>query len=170
MTKFKFPYETSALRICQPLGEFYAVSLPVDLLLEVCASHTLSATMKKDESGYILNGTQRLVEDARLKEIARYINRFDSTFPNSIIIAGNHNFEEASDKEKLEQVNLKDSGSNVGPPSIWTIGVGKNGCFKLVIPSSKKQAAIIDGQIGFSLLHRPIQKLEKIWTYCVLYF
>lgn len=102
MTAIVFPYVTKALRVQQRLGTFYVAVLPAELLLQVAASDSMRAIMKPDGDGYELKGTQRLLQDKRLTEISHYINRVDSAFPNSIIIAANYDLESGFDQGELE--------------------------------------------------------------------
>ncbi len=82
----------------------YVAVLPAELLLQVAASDRLRATMNEDGSGYTLEGTQRLIQDKRLGEIAAYINRVDSAFPNTIIVAANYDLETGFDQGELEYI------------------------------------------------------------------
>lgn len=146
MMQFTFPYETKALQVDQRLGTFYVVALPAELLLQVAASDRMRATMKGDGSGYTLEGTQRLIQDNRLTEIGDYINRVDSAFPNSIIVAANYDLETGLDQGELEYISSEEDGKPIDASRVWTITESADGCHKLTIPSSDKLAAIIDGQ------------------------
>lgn len=146
MSSFTFPYKTRALRIEQRLGTFYVVSLPAELLLQVAASDSMRATLNADGMGYTLEGTQRLVQDKRLNEIADYINRVDSAFPNSIIVAANYDLETGFDQGELEYISTEEEGKALEASRVWTIKESEDGCHTLTIPSSDKLAAIIDGQ------------------------
>lgn len=127
-----FPFTASALKVAQPLGTFYVTVLPAELLLETCFSDHLRAT-RSNGVGYELHGTQRGIVVDRLRAIADYIDRYDSAFPNSLILAA----------------NLKEEDGNIEEDerARWSI-TEKQGCdsYSLVIPSSRKLAAIIDGQ------------------------
>lgn len=127
-----FPFMSPALKVIQPLGIFYVAVLPAEILLETTFSDQLRAT-KDDGTGYELRGTQRAITMDRLRDIAAYINRYDSGFPNSIILAANLNGENGTIDED-EAVR-------------WSISE-KPGCdsYVLNIPSARKLAAIIDGQ------------------------
>jgi DNA phosphorothioation-associated DGQHR protein 1 len=146
MSGFTFPYRTPALRVDQRLGAFYVVSLPAELLLQVAASDRMRATINADGTGYTLEGTQRLVQDKRLNEIADYINRVDSAFPNSIIVAANYNLETGFDQGELEYISTEEEGKTLDASHVWAITESRDGCHTLTIPSSDKLAAIIDGQ------------------------
>lgn len=146
MSSFTFPYKTRALRVEQRLGAFYVASLPAELLLQVAASDRMRATLNADGTGYTLEGTQRLVQDKRLNEIADYINRVDSAFPNSIIVAANYDLETGFDQGELEYISTEEEGKPLDASRVWTITESEDGCHTLTIPSSDKLAAIIDGQ------------------------
>lgn len=137
-----FPFKTTALKVDQRLGTFYVVILPAELLLEVAFSDTLRATLNTDGNGYKLEGTQRMVQDKRLDVIADYINRVDSTFPNSIIIATNHDQRSGLNIGENEYITSETNDIS----SMWSIDKKDDGSFELKIPSNKKLAAIIDGQ------------------------
>lgn len=126
-----FPLKIPVLKVKQPLGDFYCASIPAKYLLEICFSDRMKATL--DTNGLIrLVGTQRTIKEDRLKQISEYINRVDAAFPNSIILAANYN----------ETGNTID---DIEDPNRWKIHED-NGSYTLEIPSSKKLAAIIDGQ------------------------
>lgn len=127
-----FPYTAAALRVTQPLGTFYVTVLPADLLLDTCFSDQLRAT-RSNGVGYQLEGTQRAIKLDRLRAIADYLDRSDSAFPNSLILAANLKEDDGTIEE--------DGGAR------WSIAE-KQGCdsYILTIPSDKKLAAIIDGQ------------------------
>lgn len=103
-----FPFEAPALRVEQPLGTFYVTVLPAGLLLQVAASDVMSATLNENGVGYTLSGTQRLLKDPRLNEIAAYINRVDASFPNSIILAANYNREVGLDQDEAEVMEVEE--------------------------------------------------------------
>lgn len=149
-----YPFEASALRVSQPIGTFYVAVLPAELLLEVSTSDLMSATRDPSGAGYILTGTQRLVQDRRLTQIADYIDRMDASFPNSIILAANYNNElgldqdetEALLEEEQQDADLTANERLTLPSKAWTIRQAEDGCFRLHIPDRDKLAAIIDGQ------------------------
>jgi DNA phosphorothioation-associated DGQHR protein 1 len=127
-----FPFAESALKVTQPIGTFYITVLPAELLLDTCFSDQLSA-VRASGVGYELEGTQRGVTVERLRTIADYIDRYDSSFPNSVILAA----------------NLKEEDGNIeeDQKSRWYITENKDcDSYTLMIPSSRKLAAIIDGQ------------------------
>ena len=141
-----FPFHAPALRVDQRLGSFYVSVLPAELLLQVCASDRMSAKMNPDGVGYSLEGTQRLIQDKRLTEIAAYIDRMDASFPNSIIVAANYDLDTGLDQSELEEIEYEESGKPVTDTRAWTIQETDDGCHTLTIPSEAKLAAVIDGQ------------------------
>lgn len=142
MNDITFPYKTKALCVKQRLGTFYVVVLPAELLLKVTYPHAVRATMQNNKGGYKLEGTQRKFQDKRLKEIASYINRVDSTFPNSIILAANHqdkNYDQENDD------SAEESRGKSNKQIFWSIKEDDD-IHELTIPSQEKLASIIDGQ------------------------
>ncbi len=136
-----YPLEIPVFRVEQPLGTFYLGVLSARTLLEVAYSDVMSATLNENGVGYTLTGTQRSSRSQRIPHIAAYIDRVDSTFPNSIILAANYQEESglAVDDEELASTNSQ------GTSHQWFISESADG-LKLVIPSRDKVAAIIDGQ------------------------
>ncbi|TXC71320.1 DGQHR domain-containing protein [Sphingomonas ginsenosidivorax] len=160
-TATRFPYRTKALRIRQELAECFVAALPARLLLDVCFSDVLTAEHTDDtKKPYVLGGTQREQREKRLQEVGRYIDRDDTAFPNSIILAANSRpsdgtTEDAPDDQADEDAEEEETGeSEVGPEDRnpagidrrWRIEVGDDGCHELVIPSESKLAAVVDGQ------------------------
>ena len=126
-------FKTPVLQVSQPMGVFYVGVIPAKILLKVCESDFLRATLSEDENSYKLKGTQRETRDSRLLEIAEYINRHDSIFPNSIIIA-------ASQDEDMLIKKGKEQTSND-----WFISSDGDNEW-LNMPTSKQKASVIDGQ------------------------
>lgn len=140
-------YETPALKVEQRLSDFFVVVLPADLLLRVAGSDKVRAKANKSGNGYSLSGSQRLIKDQRLDEIAGYIDRNDSTFPNSIILAANHDVDASFLDSGLEEDVQEDTFDDLDDDALrWRIEETEDGGFNLIIPTSKCYAAIIDGQ------------------------
>lgn len=134
-----FPIRVPAIKVVQPLGEFYVTTLTARQLLDTC--YTINAEILDDddekESGYfggILNkivGNQRVRSNKRLNEIKRYTETVDASFPNSIILGANY------DQNGNLVTNFQER---------WSVEEVGKGFYELIIPSSKKLASIIDGQ------------------------
>lgn len=138
-----FPLEVKALRVEQPIGIYYIAILQARVLLQVAFSDVLSASLGEGAENYVLDGTQRLVQPKRLDAIADYINRTDSAFPNSIILAANFRKEDGlieDDDLEVEYGHPEATGRR------WSVDEQDDGCCTLVIPTKEKLAAIIDGQ------------------------
>jgi DNA phosphorothioation-associated DGQHR protein 1 len=140
-SEMNFPIEVKALRVEQPLGVYYVAILPARILLEVAFSDVLSARLNENDECYELDGTQRLVQPKRLQVIADYINRTDSAFPNSIILAANYRREDGLIEDDDED-DLEGRGAS---NNRWSIEESGDYCI-LRIPTREKLAAIIDGQ------------------------
>lgn len=143
-----FPFTTTALRVVQPIGVFYVTVLPADMLLSVSYSDRLAAKWDAGRQIYVLEGTQRPLQERRFQQIGDYIDRADSAFPNSIILAANFREEDGL----LETGPGENAAPGTRDPR-WTITDGPDGTALLTIPSPSKLAAIIDGQhrlLGFT--------------------
>ena len=140
-----FPYTTKAIQVQQPLGPFYVAALPAELLLNVAFSDTMKAKARADQQGYDLDGTQRVFQPKRLSQIAGYIDRQDSAFPNSIILAANFRSDGLIEDEDELAEEVPDE-QPAAESRRWFISEHDDGCLSLTIPTSAKLAAIIDGQ------------------------
>lgn len=170
MMEIKYPFTAPALRVDQRLGSFFVTVLPAELLLQVCASDRMSAKMNPDGSGYTLEGTQRVINDKRLKEIAAYINRMDASFPNSVIVAANYDLETGFDQNELEEIEFEVSGNFVQDSRAWTVEEKADGCHFLTIPSEAKLAAVIDGQHRlFSFANANQEALDSMNLVCSVF-
>lgn len=167
----QFPYETHALRVEQPIGTFFVAVLPAELLLQVATSDRMRARMNEDGNGYHLEGTQRIIQDKRLTEIANYIGRVDAAFPNSIIIAANYDRDTGFDQGELEDIVTDEQDTEVSTASkIWTVETMDDGCHRLIIPSSEKLAAVIDGQHRlFSFAKADIDSIREMNLLCSVF-
>lgn len=135
----RFPMKLPAIRIEQPLGEFYVVSITAETLLKVC--YTIRAEILDDVEeksvsnfGTFINkivGNQRSANTSRLEEIKRYTETVDVSFPNSIILGVNYHPDRTLVTNEDER---------------WTIENVGDGFYNLIIPSEEKMASIIDGQ------------------------
>src|SRR5246127_2913639 len=123
-----FYLELPALKVTQPLGVFYVVSIAAKDLLSVSFSEPLRYI---DNSGTV-QGSQRPKNEKRLKEIALYIDSVEMAFPNSIILGANYTQNGVVSKDENER---------------WSI-VYNEECksYKLIIPKQIKLSAVIDGQ------------------------
>lgn len=121
-----------AIQVDQPLGEFYAVAIPAEILLNVAYTDKLTAVQSEDS--YVLQGSQRQLREARLREIGRYISTSESAFPNSIILAANYS---ADDGLAVQDESIK-----------WRVRnkPGDEECLELIIPTNLRLAPVIDGQ------------------------
>ena len=87
--------ERPAIRVQQPLGDFYAFSLRADYLNRISYSYPAEAVERMEQEGsearggYSILGSQRAEKRSRLDEIASFIRTTDATFPNAIILGVN---------------------------------------------------------------------------------
>lgn len=144
-----YPFTTKALRVEQPLGEFFVAVIPANILLDVAFSDRLRARMEDEEIGYSVSGTQREKSSSRRTQISDYINRVDAAFPNSIILAANYD-------ETTGTIRATETEAGQLDPSVWTITELKDGCYELTIPTAEKLAGIIDGQHRLDGFRQPV--------------
>lgn len=116
-----------AIKVIQPLGEFYISKIKARDLLKISTSQV--ARYDKDEN---IIGHQRPLDPDRLKAIAKFIQSEEMSFPSSIIIAANVNAYGIIYDEEDNRWNIK-------PTTIPDI-------YELDIPEDRISALIIDGQ------------------------
>lgn len=140
------------LKVNQPLGEFYVISISAKELLSVSFSEPLKYI---DNSGNV-KGNQRPKDVKRLKEIAKYIDSVEMAFPNSIILAANYTESGKMATDENER---------------WKIERDEDG-YKLIIPKKIKLAAIIDGQHrlnAFDFVTNQ-ERFDDLQLLCSIYF
>lgn len=142
----------NAIKVHQPLGDFYISKIKAGDLLNI--SYTEVFRYKKDGSQ---EGTQRPVDEKRLKEISNFIKSEEMCFPSSILIALNNDPE-------LEyiQSETQDNAFN-----IHCIGAD---IYELTIPDDKKCALIIDGQHRLKAFQYVDEELQNIELVCSIFF
>ncbi len=148
-----FPLSVPALRVVQPIGVYYVAVIPAEVLLQVSYSDKLTAKWDAERSIYVLEGTQRPLQEKRFQQIAEYIARADSAFPNTIILAANFRQEDG-----LIESGPDETAQPGTPDPRWSIADGTDGSAVLTIPTEEKLAAIIDGQhrlLGFTQVKDP---------------
>lgn len=148
-----FPLSVPALRVVQPIGVYYVAVIPAEVLLQVSYSDKLTAKWDAERSIYVLEGTQRPLQEKRFQQIAEYISRADSAFPNTIILAANFRQEDG-----LLETGPDEASQSGTPDPRWSISDGVDGSAMLTIPTKEKLAAIIDGQhrlLAFAQVKNP---------------
>ena len=80
--------EIDAIKISQPIGDFYYGKINADLLFQISEADARRLEHEDREIESYL-GIQRPLKTNRVSEINDYISTLDATFPNSIIIAIN---------------------------------------------------------------------------------
>ena len=148
------PLRLRAVKVSQPMGDFYAVAIPARLLRQVVfLDPTRISSVDRVSFLYRLLGNQRESSTPRAKKIAQYINTVESAFPNSIILAANY-----SDDGEFQE----------DPQHRWRIQTDERGDF-LIIPSEHRVASVIDGQhrlLGFDYCNEERRDMELL---CAVY-
>lgn len=152
--KNDYPLKLRAVKVTQPMGDFYAVSITARQLRDVIfLDPTRIESVSKKSFWYRLSGNQREASTTRTREIGGYINTVEAAFPNSIIVAGNYD-----DSGKLmEEVAHR-----------WRIETDECGDY-LIIPSNRKVASVVDGQhrlLGFDHCHEVRRDMDLL---CAVY-
>jgi DNA phosphorothioation-associated DGQHR protein 1 len=115
-----------AIKVSQPLGNFFIISIKARILKDISFSEPL--TYLSDDGR--MKGNQRQINTKRLKEIGKYIDTAEMTFPNSIILS----------------VNNKPDGSIIEEKeNRWEL-IEENGDYIIEFNEDVMAASIIDGQ------------------------
>ena len=150
-----FPLRLPAIKVQQPLGDFFVISLEAATLREVTfLDPTHISSVDKKAFWYSLLGAQRPSSKRRAKQIAEYIDTVEAAFPNSIILAANyiHNGEFQEDDKKR-----------------WKIRPVGEKTYELIIPTSEPMASVVDGQhrlLGFDYCNEARKSMELL---CAVY-
>lgn len=132
MAAVSYPLRVPVIEVEQPLGIFYVAALGARVLLDTAFSNRLKASRADDGETYTLDGSQRELHEARLRDIAAYTNGEESAFPNSIILAANYHEDGRLEEDEKLRWRVEQESSN--------------GQLILVIPSETPLAPVIDGQ------------------------
>ncbi|MBI3245424.1 MAG: DGQHR domain-containing protein [Deltaproteobacteria bacterium] len=150
-----FPLTLPAIKVTQPLGEFFVVALDATTLLQVTfLDPTRIEKVDTKAFWYSLLGAQRQSSPRRAKQIGKYIDTEEAAFPNSIILAANY----INDGELQEDETKR-----------WRVESVNDSLFQLVIPSDSKMASIVDGQhrlLGFDYCDPKRKTMELL---CAVY-
>lgn len=139
----------SAIKVKQPLGEFYIAKIKAGDLLRI----STSSVARYDKDGK-LKGNQRPLDPKRLKAIANFIMSDEMSFPTSILIAANIDrdggiVEKHDDRWAVEKTNTTD-------------------VFNLVIPD-KVSSLIIDGQHRLNAFNYADPSCKEIELVCSIF-
>lgn len=143
-----------ALKVSQPLGAFYVISINAADLLSLTFSEPMQYV---DELGQV-RGSQRVKDEKRLREIAKYIDSVEMAFPNSIILAANYTLNGTITDDADER---------------WRIEIDDvSGIHYILIPKKIRLASIIDGQHrlnAFEYVNNQERK-QNLQLVCSVYF
>ena len=131
----------SAIKVKQPLGEFYIAKIKAGELLKI----STSSVARYDKYGN-LKGNQRPLDIKRLKAIANFIMSDEMSFPTSILVAANINdegviIEDVKSRWTVEKTSLPDVYNLVVPDNISSLiidGQHRLNAFKYADPNCKE--------------------------------
>ena len=118
--------KVKAIKVVQPLGEFYISKIKAGDLLKI----STSSVARYDKDGN-LRGNQRPLNEKRLKAIANFIMSDEMSFPTSILIAANID----KDGRIIEDIGHRWDVRQTSSPDIYN----------LIIPD-EVSSLVIDGQ------------------------
>ena len=132
-------FKCKAIRVRQPIGEFYLTSLRAEFLLKVCFSHPHTRHSTNENGEVEDEGHQRKIIKQRVGLISQYLQSQDATLPGAIILAAN-----CAANGKMVAA---DSESEMFPKR-WRVSIidDENDLVEIEIPTEEPLAAIVDGQ------------------------
>ncbi len=125
----------SGLRIKQPIGELYVAKIKAQDLLKISYSDIRSIADENYRNKYL--GIQRKLDPKRERDIAKYVQSFDATFPTSIVVYIDEKY-----------VLIKENDND-------TVEIELNNI-------TEKTAKIIDGQHRLAGLQQAIEQQERL--------
>ncbi|GAB3337464.1 DGQHR domain-containing protein [Chromohalobacter beijerinckii] len=79
--------KVSAIKVRQPVGDFYQAVIPWGLLSEISYADVRAIEEGNERKLDRYMGIQRKIDKKRIKDIVKYVENVDATFPTSIVIA-----------------------------------------------------------------------------------
>ena len=120
--------EFKCIPVNQPIGSFYIGSIDANDLINISYADVRRIEKERRDIELVL-GIQRPLKENRIKEIKKYVNLIDATFPTSIIVSVDQVNEEFSTESNTVYNAIYDEDRNI---------------MKLL--NNPKVAQIIDGQ------------------------
>jgi DGQHR domain-containing protein len=78
-------FSVKAIRVRQPMGEFFIASIPYDRLVKISYFDVRRMLREREIEEYL--GIQRPLNKARVVELGQYVNTVDACFPTAVILA-----------------------------------------------------------------------------------
>lgn len=141
--------EVKAIKVVQPLGEFYIAKIKARDLLKI----STSSVARYDKEGN-LKGNQRPLDSKRLRAIANFIMSDEMSFPTSILIAANIDQE----GKMVENIDSRWNIQRTDLPDVYT----------LIIPN-KVSSLVIDGQHRLNAFNFAEESCKDIELVCSIF-
>lgn len=139
----------SAIKVHQPLGDFYIAKIPAGDLMSI----STSSVARYNKDGKLI-GSQRQLDISRLKLIANFIKSEEMSFPTSILLAANVNSEGAI----IEQPNKR-----------WKVAQTSTlDVYEIEIPDGIS-SIVIDGQHRLNAFNYTEDAYRKIEVVCSIF-
>ncbi|MBP3506895.1 MAG: DGQHR domain-containing protein [Lachnospiraceae bacterium] len=141
--------EVKAIKVVQPLGEFFIAKIKARDLLKI----STSSVARYDKEGN-LKGNQRPLDSKRLRAIANFIMSDEMSFPTSILIAANIDQE----GKMVENIDSRWNIQRTDLPDVYT----------LIIPN-KVSSLVIDGQHRLNAFNFAEESCKDIELVCSIF-
>jgi DGQHR domain-containing protein len=117
-----FACEVRAIKVRQPIGDFFIASIPYKTLVEISYFDVRRMLGEREFEEYL--GIQRALSKSRVAELAQYVQTVDACFPTAVILA----VEERCAEFKQDSGTLvirNDPEPDEGQPQIFKRGIAK---------------------------------------------
>lgn len=143
-----------ALKITQPIGEFYVCAFSAQDLIKISWVDVRKISSEAGEIDDYL-GIQRKISEPRVKQIRRYVQTADATFPTSIIVAIPGRCARWDDAKRelsiFEYTNVDDPSQNVNFDRIAKILDGQHRLRGLAQPDGDQFSFDLPENVPFEL-------------------
>lgn len=145
-----------AIRVRQPIGEFFLTTLPAHILENVCFRKQHSRYCKNQDGSVVDSGIQRGRNESRVTSIRDFLRTTEATLPGTLVLAANF-----TEEGKF----VGDDEDGILDRRRWMKKAvdEERQLFELIFPEDEKLVAIVDGQHrlgGFKDLPDNIKRME----------
>jgi len=154
--------EVNCIPVVQPIGTMYVCVMDSNFLQKISYADTRRNVNEcRDIEIYV--GVQRVLNPKREKEIGKYVNLCDASFPNSIVVAMSHKNVEYDDNRRILCIKDEESIASVldGQHRIAGLKFLKSGTTFECIVTVFVDIDMEDQGIIFSTINTEQQKINK---------
>lgn len=145
-----------ALKVSQPLGDFYLTTIPAFVLLDVCSVDVYKRRAAYEDGRVEDEGNQRRLNEQRVRSVASFLRTQSAVLPGTLILAANYDDKGIFCAPMQGDEDVEDRSDR------WYVKQIGETIYDLIIPNEgRKLAALVDGQhrlMGFEDQESQIKK------------